>query len=108
MIIPVRCFTCGNVIADKWTPFVKLVMEKKNESTENVDSELDIQYINITEDGSIQKSIEGDCHLDILSKIRFNDNCKKSGKWKYSRDIVSDKSDIFISNECTRNAILKY
>ena len=70
MIIPVRCFTCGNVIADKWTPFVKLVMEKKNESTENVDSELDIQYINITEDGSIQKSIEGEA-LDELKMHKY-------------------------------------
>ena len=70
MIIPVRCFTCGNVIADKWTPFVKLVMEKKNESTENVDSELDIQYINITEDGSIKKSIEGEV-LDELKMHKY-------------------------------------
>ena len=71
MIIPVRCFTCGNVIADKWTPFVKLVMEKKNESTENVDSELDIQYINITEDGSIQKSIEG----EVLDELKMHKYC---------------------------------
>ena len=71
MIIPVRCFTCGNVIADKWTPFVKLVMEKKNESTENVDSELDIQYINITEDGSIKKSIEG----EVLDEMGIHKYC---------------------------------
>tara|TARA_B100000700_G_C14732043_1_gene708848 strand:+ start:189 stop:449 length:261 start_codon:yes stop_codon:yes gene_type:complete len=71
MIIPVRCFTCGNVIADKWTPFVKLVMEKKNESTENVDSELDIQYINITEDGSIKKSIEG----EVLDELKMHKYC---------------------------------
>ena len=70
MIIPVRCFTCGNVIADKWTPFVKLVMEKKNESTENVDSELDIQYINITEDGSIKKSVEGEA-MDELGLHKY-------------------------------------
>ena len=68
MIIPVRCFTCGNVIADKWTPFVKLVMEKKNESTENVDSELDIQYINITEDGSIKKSITSGSDFLIVGR----------------------------------------
>ena len=71
MIIPVRCFTCGNVIADKWTPFVKLVMEKKNESTENVNSELDIEYINITEDGNIQKSIEG----EVLDELKMHKYC---------------------------------
>jgi DNA-directed RNA polymerases I, II, and III subunit RPABC5 len=25
MIIPVRCFTCGKVIADKWIPYQRLV-----------------------------------------------------------------------------------
>ena len=25
MIIPVRCFTCGKVIGDKWEPFVRRV-----------------------------------------------------------------------------------
>ena len=35
---------------------------------------------------------------------------KKSiyGKWKYESKEISNKSDIFISNECTRNALLKY
>lgn len=29
MIIPPRCFTCGNPIADKWIPFIETVKEKK-------------------------------------------------------------------------------
>ena len=29
-------------------------------------------------------------------------------KWIYDKDIISDKDDIFISNECTRNSILKF
>ena len=32
----------------------------------------------------------------------------KSDKWRFINNEVSDKDDIFISNECTRNAILKY
>ena len=59
MLIPIRCFTCGSVTGDKWTPFVETVMERKNQSTENVCSNLDIEYINISDDGSIKKSIEG-------------------------------------------------
>lgn len=59
MIIPVRCFTCGNVTGDKWTAFVDTVIEKKNKSSENVSSKLDIEYINIDDDGKIEKSIEG-------------------------------------------------
>jgi len=70
MIIPIRCFTCGNVIGDKWNPFVKMLMEKKNESKENVESELDIEYINITEDGSIKKSVEGEA-MDELGLHKY-------------------------------------
>jgi DNA-directed RNA polymerase I, II, and III subunit RPABC5 len=70
MIIPIRCFTCGTVIADKWNPFIKLVMEKKNESTEKVDYELDIKYIEITDDGSIKKSPEGEA-LDELKMHKY-------------------------------------
>ena len=65
MIIPIRCFTCGNVIGDKWEPFVNEIMEKKNKSSEKNNSELDIQYINISKDGTIEKSIEGKAMDDL-------------------------------------------
>mgnify|MGYP002037740907 FL=1 len=65
-----RCFTCGNVISDKWRPFVSLIMEKKNESNEVVNDTLDIEYINITDDGSIKKSIEGEA-LDELNMHKY-------------------------------------
>lgn len=29
MIVPVRCFSCGQVIADKYEEFVKLINEEK-------------------------------------------------------------------------------
>lgn len=70
MIIPMRCFTCGNVISDKWTPFIELIMEKKNQSSENVDNTLDIDYIKIKDDGSIKKSIEGKA-LDTLEMHKY-------------------------------------
>ncbi|QRV75845.1 DNA-directed RNA polymerases I, II, and III subunit RPABC5 [Ceratobasidium sp. AG-Ba] len=31
MIIPVRCFSCGKVIGDKWEPYVKLLKDDVNE-----------------------------------------------------------------------------
>ena len=65
MLIPVRCFTCGAVIGDKWNPFIEGIVENKEKSTKNVNSELDIQYIQITEDGSIEKSIEGEMLDDL-------------------------------------------
>ena len=36
MIIPVRCFTCGEVLADKWVPYIKCIQTDKSQS----DSEL--------------------------------------------------------------------
>ena len=70
MIIPIRCFTCNKVIGDKWEPFVEMITEKKKVSTDQVNNELDIEYIKCTDDGSIQKSIEGQS-LDELNLHRY-------------------------------------
>ena len=35
MIIPVRCFTCGKVIADKWTEYIEWA-DKCLHSTTNI------------------------------------------------------------------------
>jgi DNA-directed RNA polymerase subunit N (RpoN/RPB10) len=73
MIIPIRCFTCGTVTGDKWNPFVKEIMERKNKSTRKVDPEntLDIEYIKVTDDGSIKKSIEG----EVLDELGLHKYC---------------------------------
>ena len=47
MIIPVRCFTCGKVLGDKWNYFEKKMNEKKlkmkneEEKNENSPTEID-------------------------------------------------------------------
>jgi DNA-directed RNA polymerase subunit N len=38
MMIPVRCFTCGAVIADKWEEYKKRTTEDKEESGPVLDS----------------------------------------------------------------------
>ena len=30
MIIPIRCFTCGKLVGDKWAPFDRMRKEGKN------------------------------------------------------------------------------
>ena len=70
MIIPPRCFTCGTVIGDKWKPFVKNVLEEKEKSVKNIDTTLDIEYIRITDEGRIKKSIEGKV-LDDLELTKY-------------------------------------
>ena len=37
MIIPIRCFTCGEVLADKWVPYITAVQDDKNKIDKEVD-----------------------------------------------------------------------
>uniref|UniRef100_A0A6C0BUN9 DNA-directed RNA polymerase n=1 Tax=viral metagenome TaxID=1070528 RepID=A0A6C0BUN9_9ZZZZ len=71
MIIPVRCYTCGEVLADKWIPYVKSIQSEKNTDLE-VDpnsNNLDLRYINV-KDPSPEKSIEGKV-LDDLNLHKY-------------------------------------
>ena len=51
MIIPIRCFTCGEVLADKWIPYITEVQNQKNKIEKELDATkeiLDLQYIDVT------------------------------------------------------------
>ena len=67
MLIPVRCFTCGKTISDKWVPFIKSVNEKKDINSTNDVKDLDIEYINLE---NPNKSIEGEV-MDELGLHRY-------------------------------------
>lgn len=63
MIIPVKCFTCGGVLADKYLFYVQEVEKRKKEA-------------NITEDVyftpiSNEKTIEG----QVLDKLKLKKIC---------------------------------
>ena len=65
MIIPVKCFTCGNLISSKYRFYVDEVMKQKiamNQQNEK------IQYL--TED-YMEKSIEG----QVLDKLQLTKQC---------------------------------
>ena len=38
MLIPVRCFTCGNVIGNKWIAYQKMVEEEHKSPKEALDA----------------------------------------------------------------------
>ena len=40
MIIPIKCFTCGNVIADKYRYYVEQVIKKKLAKKMDIDKVL--------------------------------------------------------------------
>ena len=59
MIIPIRCFTCGKVLADKWNYYCKEVEKKQDQdSVLNVNSK------------TMQKTTEGKV-LDTLGLKRY-------------------------------------
>ena len=72
MIIPVRCFTCNNMIGDKWNAYVKLVqIEKQKQSKETIGEEMDINYIEVEKGKDVEKSIEG----KILDELNMHKYC---------------------------------
>ena len=36
MIIPVRCFTCNNMIGSKWNKYLELLNEKNIDNNDNI------------------------------------------------------------------------
>ena len=78
MIIPVRCLSCGKVIADVYDYFKEEVSKRKEKA--NIDNS-DLTTINLNKD-EIKKTIEGEvldelgiikdcCRLCILTHIDF-------------------------------------
>ena len=65
MIIPVKCFTCGKVLADKYRFYVKEVQKKKI----NANLELD-KVVYLTEDNK-DKTPEG----EVLDLLKLNKYC---------------------------------
>ena len=73
MLIPVRCYTCGEVLADKWIPYITEIQSEKQKITSEVDSDfnnLDLRYIDVT-NPSPEKSIEG----KILDELNLHKYC---------------------------------
>lgn len=69
MLIPVRCFTCGEILGDKWQPFIILCNKEKNGNKQDINNELDVQTINL--ETSVQKSVEA----KVLDKMNLKKMC---------------------------------
>ncbi len=57
MIIPVRCFTCGKILGDKWT-YYKTELEKINTSKEDTVINVNAKTIKETPEGKILDKLE--------------------------------------------------
>ena len=72
MIIPMKCYTCGKNLADKWIPYITAVQHDKNSSSVEVENtdKLELKYIDITRPDKVEKSIEGKI-LDEMNLHRY-------------------------------------
>jgi DNA-directed RNA polymerase I, II, and III subunit RPABC5 len=64
MLIPVKCFTCGKVIGDKYNYYISEISKRKGYVKEE-----EIQYL---DESSIDKTVEG----VILDELKFFSNLK--------------------------------
>lgn len=70
MIIPIRCFTCGKVLADKWeyyTEKCKEINETNNKTNENNKDNNEVEF----------KNIEGNWKLKIFQELDITKMCCK-------------------------------
>lgn len=67
MIIPIKCFTCGNVIADTYTYYLERVNEKKNEK--NVSKKV----VYFSKEEEIKKSPEA----EVMDHLRLEQCCRR-------------------------------
>ena len=65
MIIPIKCFTCGKVLADKYLYYISNVKKEKVKLNINKD---DVKYLTET---TTKKTPEG----EILDKLQLNKIC---------------------------------
>jgi|TARA_B110000858_G_scaffold5040_1_gene5752 DNA-directed RNA polymerases I, II, and III subunit RPABC5 len=65
MIIPIKCFTCGNVLADKYLYYVKEVRKMK------IKQGIDMEEVVYLDNNKIKKTPEG----IILDKLNLTKMC---------------------------------
>ena len=63
MIIPIRCFTCNNIIASKYNTYKKLLDNDKNKNKNLIISDFNINKL--------------DSNKEIFNKININRYCCK-------------------------------
>jgi len=69
-MIPIRCFTCGNVLGDKWVPYITELQILKSSSEEKIEDTLELKYMDINLIKQ-EKSIEG----KLLDEMKIHKYC---------------------------------
>ena len=66
MLIPVKCFTCGKVIGNKYDYYLREIRKRKMSKSMDVD-----KVIYLTEEQSIDKTPEG----EVLDELKLTKYC---------------------------------
>jgi DNA-directed RNA polymerase I, II, and III subunit RPABC5 len=78
MIIPIRCYNCGNTLSDKWRTYQRLVAEYRKRSGQTGILYLDTKTIPVTAEGQAlnELGLTRLCcrskmltHVDLIDKI---------------------------------------
>lgn len=70
-LIPVKCFTCGTVLADKYTYYLEETRRRKLQNVDDEEGELKInKVVYLTKDFS-KKTVEG----EVMDEIGLNKMC---------------------------------
>ena len=76
MLIPVRCFTCGKVLADKWDYYVKEVERLKKGSKDETILNVNVKTVQGTPEGKVLNSLgltRYCCRRAMLSNVELID-----------------------------------
>tara|TARA_Y100000310_G_scaffold262963_1_gene272831 strand:- start:115 stop:369 length:255 start_codon:yes stop_codon:yes gene_type:complete len=73
MIIPIRCFTCGKILGDKWEYYQEEVLRKKM-SDKTIKDKMSVSVIDVNAD-EVRKTPEGEV-MDEIGLIRYC--CRKT------------------------------
>lgn len=65
MLIPVKCFTCGKVLADKYRAYERMVRQKKSNADMTIDG---VAYLTST---NTDKTPEG----EVMDELKLNKYC---------------------------------
>lgn len=72
MIIPIKCFTCGKVLADKWNYYKKKSDEMEKTSSENV---LTIEDLAINDSNSMDNVFDSNKKGKLLDDLGLTKMC---------------------------------
>ena len=74
MIIPVKCVTCGNVIADKYLYYknnVRAIKMKKNNNIDNVDMDKVLYLTKENQDETPESQVLNDLKFKLCCRKHF-------------------------------------